>query len=127
MEAEIETRILASTNNIQIIKGLLSEAAWNCLFRDPASYGWVRLCRHVRSYNPVDRASYTKMRMILDEGHCCYFQVARWIKCEVKAIRRHGGHIGMPLKDKIFYACSSAAIITLLSVIVTTLDVSKLK
>ncbi|HDX8426148.1 hypothetical protein ACEUAI_21070 [Aeromonas veronii] len=127
MEAEIETRILASTNNIQIIKGLLSGSVWNCLFKHPEGYGWVRLCRHVRSYNPVDRASYMKMRMILDEGHCCYFQVARWIKREIKAIRRNGGQVGMSLKDKIFYACSSAAIITLLSVIVTTLDVSKLK
>lgn len=127
MEAEIETRILASTNNIQIIKELLSRAVWNCLFRDPDGYGWVRLCRHVRSYNPVDRTSYLKMRMILDEGHCCYFQVARWIKGEVKAIKRNGGQVGMPLKDKIFLVCSSVAIIVLMSVIVATLDVSKLK
>lgn len=127
MEAEIETKILASTNNIQIIKGLLSRSVWNCLFRDPEGYRWARLCRHIRSYNPVDRTSYLKMRVILDEGHCCYFQVARWIKCEVKAIRRYGGQIGMPLKDKIFCVCSSAAIIALMSVIVATLDMSKLK
>lgn len=105
----------------------MTGSVWDCLWGDSCGYGWVRLCRHIRSYNPIDKALYMKMRMVLDENDCCYFQVARWIKGEVKAIKRNGGQVGMPLKDKIFCVCSSAAIIALLTVIVITLDVSKLK
>ncbi|MFQ2238203.1 hypothetical protein ACK32R_21175 [Aeromonas dhakensis] len=68
-----------------------------------------------------------KMRMILDENDCCYFLVSSWIKREVKAIKLSGGQVGMPLMDKIFYVCSLAAIIALLSVIAITFDVNSLK
>ncbi len=119
--------ILASTNNITAIKALLRAAMFDIVFQNDDGYAWLRLNRHIRSYHPIDSASYSALLISLSGPGCCYFPISKWIKNEIRVIRANGGSVGMPLPDKVFLSLSAIIIVVLLVVILMTFDISMLE
>jgi hypothetical protein len=57
--------LLASANNIAIIKVLLRAAMFDIVLMADDGYAWQRLNRHIRSYHPIDSASYSAVLISL--------------------------------------------------------------
>lgn len=119
--------LLASANNIAIIKALLRSAMFDIVLMADDGHAWQRLNRHIRSYHPIDSASYSAVLISLACPGCCYFPISRWIKNEIRAIRAHGGCVGIPLQDKMFLSFSAITIFVLLALILMTFDISMVR
>lgn len=124
---EQSTELMARANNIFTIKELLNAAIFDIARRAGDGYAWQRLCRHIRSYQPIDRESHSVVLKSLARQDCCYFPIILWIKTEVRAIRAQGGNVGMPLSDKVFLSISATVIMVLLVVILFTFDISMVR